>query len=381
MREIDVYAFGAVGDGIADDTAALQAAIDEGHKTGLPVHLLPGEYSVGELHLYQNTVITAEPTWGYRDNGVTKLLQRYENQRCVLDITESYSCTLEGFAVVGLKTGDCIGILSAKTEQAHMEDAYRLQKLKVTGFGGDGVRFCHAWCFTLRQNMFGGNGGDGLHLSDSFDGFISDTWMSGNKGCGYGTSGENNAITMSACRVEWNRGGGIVIRGGSHYQLTGNYIDRSGKQGIYITTGMDKNGKTYSNTISVTGNIIYRSGKAPADEGDIAAIKKNSCHIAIESAAGVTVCGNTMCIGRDDRGVGVISPLAGMRILGCKYCVVQGNTLYAAALDELIVASDNEETVLRDNPGSLFDKRLEANTAVLPSTAAVTDLFEAKEQV
>ncbi len=382
MRELDVYAFGAVGDGVADDTAAIQAAIDEGQKTGLPVHLLPGTYSVGELKLYKNSVITAEPTWGYRENGITKLVQRFDDQRCVLDVTEAYSCTLNGFAVVGSNKGSCIGILDGKTGQAHREDCYRFERLQVTDFASDGVRFCHAWAFTIRQCMFAFNGGDGLHLHASFDGFISDTWLSGNKGCGYGTSEENNAITMSACRVEWNMGGGIVIRGGSHYQLTGNYIDRSGKQGIYITTGIEKGKLTYSNTISCTGNIIYRSGKFPAErEEDVDTIRKNSCHIAVESAAGVTVVGNTLCIGRDDRGKGRISPLSAVRIEGCRYCVLTDNVMFASALEHLILEADNEETVIRNNPGTLFDIRLDSNKDALPSTSAVTDLFEHKECV
>lgn len=277
-----------------------------------------------------------------------------------------------------------------------MEDSYRLERVQVAGFSGDGVRLEHSWAFTVRHCMFSSNGGDGLHLNHSFDGFILDTWMSGNKGCGYGTSGENNAITMSGCRVEWNAGGGIVIRGGSHYQLTGNYIDRSGKQGICITTGEDKGRLTYSNTISCTGNIIYRSGKRlegagnnwereqlgfsdGTDQSD--AVTNDSCHITLEKAAGVTVTGNTMCIGRDDKGVGRISPIFGMRVIGCRYCTVTNNTMFSASLDKLIVEHNNLDTVIDNNPGSLFDKRLEADTTVLPSTAAVTDLFEAKAEI
>ncbi len=390
MKELNVYDFGAIGDGIADDTAAIQAAIDEGAKTGLPVRFLPGTYSVGELFVHMNSVLLADPTWGYRENGRTKLVQRFENQQCVLNITKAFCCTINGLALLGeKKPGGCCGILARKTEQAHMEDSYRLERIQSTGFSGDACRLEHSWAFTVRHCMFSGCEKDGLHLQDSFDGFILDTWFTGNRGCGYGTSGENNAITMSGCRVEWNSGGGIVVRGGSHYQITGNYIDRSGKQGICITTGFEKGGVMYSNTISCTGNIIYRSGKCPEGFKDYGVNDNrahdadrteecylDSCHITVEKAAGVTIMGNTMCLGRDDKGVGRISPLYGIQVKGCKYAVVTGNTLFSGALKELITAEDNEDTVIENNPGSLFDKRLQAITTTLPSSAAVIDLFE-----
>ncbi len=377
MNAINVYDFGAAGNGIADDTRAIQAAIDAAAQQGIAVHFLPGQYSVGELTLHEGSILTADPNWGFRfdECGTTVLLQRFEDQKCVLNLSNAYNCTINGLSLFGnRKPGECIGILDCKQAQGYKEDTFRIERTKVSGFYKDAVRFEHAWCFTIRQCMFSHSGGDGLHLNHSFDGFISDTWLSGNKGCGYGTSGENNAITMSGCRVEWNQNGGIVIRGGSHYQLTGNYIDRSGKQGIYITVGEDGGRLIYSNTVAVTGNIIYRSGKSAQNS-------EESCHIAVEKAAGVTVVGNTCCIGRDDRGVGVISPQIGMRMFGCQQCVMANNVLFAAATDTLLEQGNNQDTVVENNQGSLFDKQLEANTEVLPSTAAVTAAFEREEEI
>lgn len=377
MSDLDVRAFGAVGDGIHDDTAAIQAAIDEGAKIGAAVKFPAGRYSVGELFVRKGSVLLADPTWGYREHGKTQLVQRYEDQVCVLNITDAFCCTINGLALNGNDMpGGCIGILARKNKQAHMEDSYRLERVQAQSFTGDACRLEHSWAFTVRHCMFAGCGGDGLHLQDTVDGFILDTWLSGNKGCGYGTSGENNAITMSGCRVEWNAGGGIVIRGGSHYQLTGNYIDRSGRQGIYITTGMDKGNMTYSNTVSCTGNLIYRSGKMSGTLDRPTADRRFSSHIAVEKAAGVTVMGNTLCVGRDDNGIGSMSPQVGIWVTDSGYCVVSGNTLFSGALEELVVDLGNEESVIENNPGTLFDRTLAHITNVLPSTAAVTALFE-----
>lgn len=377
MIELSVREFGAIGDGIADDTAAIQAAIDEGARAGKAVRFPSGIYSVGELHVHEGSVLLADPTWGYREHGKTQLVQRYEDQTCILNITDAFCCTINGLALNGNNMpGGCIGILARKTKQAHMEDSYRLERIQAYKFSGDGCRLEHSWAFTVRHCMFAACGGDGLHLQDTVDGFILDTWFSGNRGCGYGTSGENNAITMSGCRVEWNAGGGIVIRGGSHYQLTGNYIDRSGKQGIYITTGLDKGNVTYSNTISCTGNLIYRSGKMSGTLDHPTDDRRFSSHIAIEKAAGVTMMGNTLCIGRDDNGVGSMSPQVGIWVADTHYAVVTGNTLFSGALEELVVSQGNSDSVIEKNPGTLFDARLASVTHVLPSTAAVTELFE-----
>jgi len=377
MSDLDVRAFGAVGDGIHDDTAAIQAAIDEGAQKGKAVKFPAGLYSVGELFVRKGSVLLADPSWGYREHGKTQLVQRYEDQVCVLNITDAFCCTINGLALNGMDMpGGCIGILARKSKQAHMEDSYRLERVQAQSFTGDACRLEHSWAFTVRHCMFASCGGDGLHLQDTVDGFILDTWFSGNKGRGYGTSGENNAITMSGCRVEWNAGGGIVIRGGSHYQLTGNYIDRSGRQGIYITTGMDKGNMTYSNTISCTGNLIYRSGKMSGTLDHPTADRRFSSHIAVEKAAGVTVMGNTLCVGRDDNGIGSMSPQVGIWVTDSRYCVVSGNTLFSGALEDIVVNLGNEESVIENNPGSLFDRKLVNITNVLPSTAAVTALFE-----
>lgn len=60
----DVRSFGAIGDGVADDTAAFQAAIDAAQENGRTVDIPAGTYRI------DGTVHIAPQSWGFRIRGV-----------------------------------------------------------------------------------------------------------------------------------------------------------------------------------------------------------------------------------------------------------------------------------------------------------------------
>ena len=367
---LDVRAFGAKGDGISDDTDPVQQAIDEGARSGRAVYISPGRYSVGELVLHPGSTLRAQPQWGfhYHTIGAAVLIQRFDDQRCVLNLSHANGAELDGLSLTGEnRQGGCCGILCDKAAFGPIEDAFRIERCRVAAFSGHAVYLNRIWCFTLRHNMFCFSKGDGLRVH-GWDAFVSDNWFSGNEGAGYQSEGDNCSVTMTGNRVEWNKGGGIIIEGGSHYNLTGNYIDRSGKAGIAVlpaTVLDDDSGRIesrVSNTITITGNIVYRSGKfAQADE--------ESCHLILKGCAGVTVTGNSFCIGRDDKGKGAYSPKSGMILDELTECAVTGNTLFLGALEMLVDdRGGHRDTVIRDNVGSLFPKEAVLSTrAALPT--------------
>ena len=368
MKKIyNVYDFGAVGDGIADDTAAVQAAIDEAAKEGAEVHFLPGFYSVGELFLHPESVLTANPNWGYGPNdvGSTVLRQRYDEQRCVLNFNHASRVTVNGLTLQGKSyEGECCGIYGEQ-EKLGITGAFRIERTKVSGFALDGIHLRNIGCMSIRGCQFGFSGRDGMHFYNSPDIFILDTWMSGNRGCGYAGHDENCSVTMTGCRLEWN-GIGVAIYGGSHYQLTGNYIDRSYHEGVLMTAGYCKGYEVYCNTITMTGNIIYRSGK---EDPTCAQLKMDRC-------VGVTVMGNNFCVGRDDLGAGVNSPEIGMQIKDCHQTVVVNNTLFMGATKTLIEQSGNVDSYIEQNPGSLYDQRMSEVRTLLPSAAAAISFID-----
>lgn len=342
----DVTALGAKGDGKSDDTAAIQKALDAAGEVSGAVFVPPGTYLVSRLKMHPNTVFSGVPAWDYRNPGGSVLQLADEKAPCLLDMAGAVGATVEGLSLEGGRLGeDVCGIGIAKDDYVK-EDALRIERVKVARFSGDGIRMRKVWCFTVRQSMIAYSGGDGIN-AEGWDGFLIDNWLSGNRGVGFGR-GEHCSITMTANRIEWNREGGILLVSGSHYNITGNYIDRSGRAGITLLPGEEYGAPRI---MTITGNLIYRSGKH-AEPGS-----HDSCHARIEGARGVVFTGNTMTAGRDDGQKGDWSPSYGLVLKDLDDCIVRDNVLYNGALEDLILdlGGHGEGAIIGDNPGRLLE--------------------------
>ena len=191
-----------------------------------------------------------------------------------------------------------------------------------------------------------------LYLTESTGRALEGRWVAFEQlsgGAGYAAYDPNASITMTGNRIEWNRNGGIRILGGSHYNITGNYIDRSGGPGISLLP----RDKEPCFCLAVTGNLIYRSGKPEWTTEDL-----ESAHVRIEEARGLSFCANTMCLGQDDGG-GKMSPIHGIVLRGLRNCVVKDNTLHVGALRELIsdLGGHGDGVIIKDNVGSVFEDK------------------------
>lgn len=338
---LNVYDFGAVGDGRADDTAAFQAALSDAARTGRTVWIAPGLFRVGELEVPPQVCLRADKTWGFRQPfiGRTVLVQKSEEQSCILDVTHATGSTLTGLSLYGANLpGGCCGIRSRKIPEKP-EDVMWIDTCRVSDFTGCAVHIQRAFCISVRHSMFAFCEEDGFRLH-GWDAFLSDNFFSFNRGWGFSTDGENSAVTFTANRVEWNTLGGARICEGSHYQLVGNYFDRSG--GPALSIGEESPQAPVVHTIACTGNIFYRSGRDAGGE---------TRQVELTRCAGVNFTGNVLCVGADDRMLGRVTPRYGLVLRELTNCVVSHNTLYAGACEQGVLdLGGHTGSVIADNP-------------------------------
>lgn len=346
-EKLDIRCFGAVGDGKTDDTAAIQRALDAAAGVQGTLRVPAGTYACGTLKMPARVGMVGDPTWTYRNFGGSILRLTDPKARCLLDLTGAIGATVNGICLDGGSLGSGVhGILVDKPDYGSEEDNPRVERCRVAKFTGDGVRLERIWCFSVRHCMLAFNKGCGLRVR-GWDGFILDNWFSGNGDAGYGAYDENASVTMTGNRIEWNAGGGVRILGGSHYNITGNYIDRSGAGGI----GLLLRGSQCCQVISITGNVVYRSGRP---EWQPLGTPENA-HMIFRGVEGLTCVGNTLNSGRDDGGKGGWSPSYGIVCGGLSHSVVKDNVLFRGAMEQLVVdqGGHGENVVLRDNLGSL----------------------------
>lgn len=153
---LNVLDYGAVGDGIADDTAAIQAAIDAAIANGKWVYVPVGTYSVTTLTAtftqYSSFVIQGEGQYN------TVLQKRGNTQTAVLKFDSNAAPGIVYWGVKdlhiegnGTTSSDCIGLQLYHCSRGHLENLF-LQNSYI------GLEVNGSEQFVIRNTMFRNNG-------------------------------------------------------------------------------------------------------------------------------------------------------------------------------------------------------------------------------
>lgn len=351
MMTTNVREYGALGDGVNDDTPAVRKAMEPLPEKGGVVYFPAGTYRLDTIRCRSCMTFRADRTWSYRDAGGTVIIPLTEKQACIFDARRCIGTHFEGLSLEGEKKGQGMhGLISTRLS----EDGSKLheQDLHVVGcafqhFSGSGCRFAEAWTLHIRHSLFHQNMEDGIDASGSYDCWIVDNILAGNER--YGIGGDIfAAATLTGNRVEWNGRAGIRI--GPEYsdnvQITSNFFDANMGPAIEICGRQMR-------CISVTANTFRRNGYKRWDEPE------QNCHLRFENVKGLTVTGNSFDAGSvrfkpEDEPES--NPDYAITVKNLKQSVIMANAGEHGAMKAMIRDEGGHEyLVLKDNPGSLQD--------------------------
>lgn len=342
----NVRNYGAKGDGETSDTAAIQKALDAAGKIHGAVYFPAGEYVCSKLRLPRNTMMFAEPQWGYRGAAGAVLKLESPDADCVIDITGAFGGRVCGLFLKGLGRNNekkSHGIyLNNANGYSKQEDSCVIEDCHITGFSGDAVYLKRVWLFIVRRNIFIGNGGAGIRVQ-GWDGFVSDNQLSANGQGGFVGDSVTSTVMFTANRVEWNGAHGLDLPAGDAWNITGNSFDRNWGAAVKLRNISDS---------TVTGNVFRRNGKDASKLGD-----EYSCQAYLENCLGITVSANSAATGIDDRGKGERTPKYGFVTKNLRYCAITSNAMFKGFTEKFFnELAPNTECAIRDNVGTVAGK-------------------------
>lgn len=224
---LDVTAFGAAGDGRADDTMALQRALDMaiGDRNGGTLIIPPGDYRV------------------------TRPLRIETRDKPDGNITRSCTIQAQGARIVSaIRSSDPVLEIVSNSVVRYL----RIDGLEIQGNGSEGhglVLTClrrgrYIYNFSLRDVIVQGCGGDGCRMTGNiFEGQIFNAYFRDNGGNGVTLSHGPEDTVLSAvhfygCVFGGNRVHGVsMIEGAEDVGFNGCYFLLNGKYGLSADRG------------------------------------------------------------------------------------------------------------------------------------------------
>ncbi len=346
IGRFNVHSFGAKGDGKTDDTKAFQSALDAAAKVSGTVFVPAGTYRVGKLVWHDFTSMMGDPGWSYYVPGGSVLELNDPQAECLIDFTYCQGARLHGLSLVGRNLGKGVhGVLTRAHETNEKpgkwkrEDFPAIERCMIRGFTGNALDM-DVWCLSLRACAIGYNQGDGFNYKHA-DAMVIDNWFSNNQGAGIRAVQGTGSSTFTANRIEWNRGGNMVVRNAWGWNITGNSFDRAQGASLYLM------GNCHDFTI--TGNLFLRSG-AVLERG-IALEEHDRCAVRLVGVDGLTFTGNSITVGGNDTSMqkAVSSPECGLIINKLNHSVLIGNRLIGTKQSLLDLGEHGDQVIVRDN--------------------------------
>ena len=333
-RSIDVTAFGAKGDGVTDDTAAIQAVLDA--YAGKAVVLIPNtgnKYIITGLtipsftHLILNGYLLMKPGTDIGGTGAVNL-------------SNNSNIVIEGYGIVDANDPNFTGnVISAGLSSG---GAPGCEKVRVSGIS---ISDAHYWNLNITQsenvvlrdvNLIGG------HSANEIAAQCNDCWMincnidgtgNGDYGfCFYGGITNSGIIGCVVKNAGLNTpdgppGIGVMTDQGqpnpcSNIVIANNIVHDCAAGGVTILGTLISGSNVLASGVVVTGNRLYNNCRNSAEAGQTA-------DVYIDFATDILVSGNSISDGGSP-GVSVDGVLLGPT---ASYVKVSGNKIFNVGQD------------------------------------------------
>ncbi|REE57502.1 parallel beta-helix repeat protein [Paenibacillus taihuensis] len=414
---VNVKNFGALGNGVADDTVAINAAMSSLPASGGTVYIPEGTYMINAGNPYNPvtnatcislrsnvTVILAE---GATLKAITNAFNNYAIflVRAVSNVTieggvlqgERYTHTgpvegqvgvgvwLEGATNVTIRDTTCKefwgdGIYTRFHTTLGNTKKVSVENVSFIDNRRQGISICANENFRVINCSFettqGTDPAAGIDIEPELGGTVKDVIIVGNvfKGNKIGVQalGDSSA-TINGNVFDGNTMWGIYLASSSrYYSVTGNIIFASGNYGIYVNTSTD-------NTIS--GNVVYNNGSHGIyllNSANRNVVTSNRCYgntgegISVYNSIDNTINDNN-CTNNTGRGINIENSTdnsvsgntcssntsSGIYLWKCKYTVVDGNRCAKNGQHGIFVRGDSANDT---NNNSIINNQCKENS-------------------
>jgi hypothetical protein len=292
--------YGAVGDGVTDDTAAINnALLAADAQGGGTVHLPPGKFLVSsEIDVPPNTTlqgatrvtlpfdpsvvppvsrIVAAAGWA---PGAATGIVRFRSKTPGGWSQQNFYSGLRNLMIDGSlnASGNLNGVyMVGPVFDSHFEDVlvYKAPHNAVTAAAQaeTGIGPTFPWHARWRRVTAYYSGFRGFSVVNFTDSVYEDCMAFGNVDNGWIFTNTGNSEVL-ACKAEWNGGSGFVVTGsGTGMAFTGCETDQNTSRGFYLNAVTDSDG----GGISITGGKTHTDGH----DGTSASVEITACTVPI----------------------------------------------------------------------------------------------------
>lgn len=360
---MNLLLYGAKGDGVTDDTTAIQNVIDTATRNGGAFITSPG----GCVFKISKPLLFEKSNRITFDLNGSKIVQSADNSiilghNCTNMIVRNLEVTYNPMPTVR-SSDEVINFYNSNAAETGTVNLL-FESLIVNGGKGAGILFDRGKFITVRNCEVKNTLADGIHFSRCIEGifaygnYVHDVGDDGIAIVSYGDgSGPCTGATISGNDVENGKARGIAIVGGENIEISSNSVINTVAMGIAIAKegGAAPAYPTYGvKNISVTGNTIRNAGQLNAPAG------KTRGHGILISAGGNCLISSNIIENSLDQGVFVEGATGPNKLAG--------NIIYDGDYHGIYVLNSPETEILYN---SVFNNRIHGILVVTGSHRSV----------